>query len=96
MDPPWVLAMNSSGSANQNFTNTGQFLELDSVIMNQSGAFSLILGAGALTDLNIGVGAYVPGEILPWKSCTCQAKSGEGASPGFVRHAIVAAMHHWE
>ena len=81
-----------NGSANQNFTNLVSSLELDSVIMNQSGAFSLILGAGAFNDLNIGVGAYVPGaNPTNGNLVLTQGKIVTGARQVYVRRAIVAA-----
>lgn len=81
-----------NGSANQNFTNLVSSLELDSVIMNQSGAFSLILGAGIFNDLNIGVGAYVPGaNPTNGNLVLTQGKIVTGARQVYVRRAIVAA-----
>lgn len=81
-----------NGSANQNFTNLVSALELDSVLMNQSGAFSLTLGAGAFNDLNIGVGAYVSG-VSPTNGnlVLTQGKIVTGARQVYVRRANVAA-----
>ncbi|MBL0137147.1 MAG: T9SS type A sorting domain-containing protein [Bacteroidetes bacterium] len=42
-----------NGSVNQNFTNLDDDIVLDNVQMSQTGAFSLILGAGVNNNLNI-------------------------------------------
>ena len=80
------------GSANQNFTNLVSSLELDSVIMNQTGPFSLILGAGAFNDLNIGVGAYVAGSTpTNGNLILTQGKIVTGARQVYVRRAASVA-----
>ena len=81
-----------NGGANQNFNNLTSSLELDSVIMNQTGPFSLILGAGAFNDLNIGVGAYVAGTSpTNGNLVLTQGKIVTGTRQVYVRRANVNA-----
>ncbi|MFN8145680.1 MAG: T9SS type A sorting domain-containing protein [Bacteroidia bacterium] len=42
-----------NGSANQNFTNLVEEIIFNDVQMNQTGAFSLLLGAGAFNNMNV-------------------------------------------